>query len=99
MEIKRTTDIFIETSRQFTIRQSETAEQAFCTRCELPAPMLAVEQAADYFRLSRRRVYRIVERQTVHFAETETGAVLICLESLAAILETGAKQLTEKAGE
>jgi len=91
MEIKRTTEIIVETKRRFVVRQPETAEQFFCPHCD--EAMLAAEQAATLLATNCRDIYKIVETGAAHFIEAETGAVIICLASLAAILETGAKQL------
>lgn len=94
MEIKRKTEIFVETRRQFIISQPETDEQIFCPQC--CETMLAAEQAAAFFGMSSRLVYQFVETGAAHFDETEAGAVMICLSSLAAILDgTNEKRLTE----
>ena len=91
MEIKRTTEIFVETNRRFVIHQPETAEQFFCPNCN--EPMLGVEATAALFGISHRAVYRLIEQNTAHFAETATGAVMLCPSSLAAFLDGRAKQL------
>lgn len=84
MEIKRTTEFFIETNRRFVIHQPESAAQIFCPHCA--EPMLSAELTAAYLGISRRVVYQLIENGTAHFAETETGAVMICPSSLAEIL-------------
>jgi hypothetical protein len=94
MEIKRTTEIFVETRRQYIIRQPESAEHFFCPQCN--EPMLTAEQAAAFFQTNCRAIYRLIEANTAHFFETETGAALVCPISLAAILETCATQLPEE---
>ncbi|HEX8264676.1 MAG TPA: hypothetical protein VF596_04575 [Pyrinomonadaceae bacterium] len=82
MEIKRTTEILVETNRRFVIRRAEeSGEQLFCSRCG--EPMLAAEQAASLIGISCRAVYRHIENGNIHFAEIETGAVMICISSLA----------------
>ena len=91
MEIKRTTEIFVETKRRFVISQPENAESIFCLACD--QQMLAAEQAAALFQINCRRVYRLIETGAAHFAETKTGAALVCPSSLAASLETDAQQL------
>lgn len=83
MEIKRTTEIFVETNRRFVIHQPEAAEQIVCPNCT--EPMLAAEQIAAVFGISRRAVYQIIENETAHFAETETGILLVCTNSFAEI--------------
>jgi hypothetical protein len=81
MEIKRTVELFVETNRRFVIRQSDQTKPFFCPQCN--EPMLAAEQAALLYGIGRREVYRQVENENIHFAEIETGAVMICISSLA----------------
>jgi hypothetical protein len=98
MEIKRTTEIFVETKRRFVICQPESGEQVFCSQCaEL---MLGAEAAATLFGVSRRAVYQLVEADTTHFAENDVGAVMICASSLAAVLNNGdAKRVSDTGGD
>ena len=84
MEIKRTTEIFIETERRFVVCQPQSSEQIFCRQCT--EQMLAAETCAALFGVSRRSVYKIVENGTAHFTETESGAVMLCLPSLRAAI-------------
>jgi hypothetical protein len=94
MEIKRTTEFFVESKRRIVIRQGESLEQFLCPRCG--EPTLAAEQIAVVFGISRRRVYQLIETDAAHFAEIETGVVMICLASLTAIIESDSKQLPEE---
>ena len=92
MEIKRTTEIFVETSKQFIVRRTKNdAAPVSCPTCG--EPTLTAEQIAEVFCLSRRAVYQLIETGAAHFQEAETGAVMICLVSLREILDAGAKQL------
>ena len=84
MEIKRTTEIFVETERRFIVCQPESGEQIFCRQCA--EQMLAAETCAALFGVSRRSVYKIVETGTAHFTETESGAVMLCLRPLRAAI-------------
>lgn len=93
MEIKRKTEIFVETNRRFVIHQQEPAEQIFCPQCA--EPMLTAEQTAALFETSRRDMYRLVENSTVHFTETEAGILLVCPSSLAQISANRMKILGE----
>lgn len=84
MEIKRTTEIVVEKTRRFRIRQPETDETIACPACgEL---MLAAEICAVLFRVKCRMIYRIVEANQAHFLETETGAMFVCPQSLDAAI-------------
>ena len=97
MEIKRIIEIFVETNRRFVVRQPESDEQIVCPDCG--EAILAAEQIAIVFKISRRAVYKIVENGAAHFAETETGAVMICLSSFAAAVDGDTKQLSGTAAE
>lgn len=44
--------------------------------------MVVVEEAAMMFGLTQRRVFQLVEGGTVHFAETDAGATLVCVASM-----------------
>ena len=85
MEIKRKTEIFVETSRRFVIHGPEKAEQVVCSQCG--EPMLAAEQAAALLDVGRRTIYQTIENGTSHFFETEKGVLMVCPNSLAEYLE------------
>lgn len=80
MEIKRTTEISVEKTRRFVIRQPETDATITCPACS--EPMLVAETAAVLFRVKCRRIYQIVETGAAHFFETEAGAMFVCPSSL-----------------
>ena len=87
MEIKRTTEIFVEMKRRFIVRQPASIERILCPECgEL---MLKAEQIADLFRLTPRAVYRLIEAGAAHFVETG-AAVYICPPSLDAFISGAA---------
>jgi len=95
MEFKRTTEIFVETNRRFIIRQAdETVEQIACPKCG--EPMLAAEQLVQIFSISQRRIFQLIETGAAHFAETNTGAMMICPWSVEEILTNEKKILGEK---
>lgn len=81
MEIKRTTEIVVETERRFVVHQPEHTEQILCSKCA--DLMLTAEQAAAVFDISHRAIYQLVENGTAHFAETEAGVLFVCPRSLA----------------
>ena len=85
MEIKRKFEMLVATNRRFTIRQSPSGRQIACAKCA--EPMLTTEQAARIFGIAQRRVFQIIETGAAHFTEIETGAVLICIKSLAKFLD------------
>lgn len=90
MEIIRKTDILVETRRRFIISQPESDEQFFCPHC--PGQLISAEASAVLFNLSRRAVYRIIEKEAVHFCETENGLIFVCPESFAETLGSEAEK-------
>lgn len=92
MEIKRTTEIIVETERRVIVRQQPAqTEQVFCPNCG--ASMLSAEQVAVVFGVSQRRIFQLIETGAADFFETENGVMLICPSSLAETMEIDAKQL------
>lgn len=90
MKIKRKFEMLIETNRRYVIRQSPLGKQIICTDCG--EPMLRVEQAAVFFGIRQRRIFQIIETEAVHFTEIELSTAMICLPSLAAVLDGEARE-------
>lgn len=84
MEIKRTIELFTATNRRFVVRRQMPERQTECPGCG--GGMLTVEQVARMFGISQRTVFQFVEAGTVHFTE-EAGDLIICLRSIAEILD------------
>ena len=84
MQIKRTFETLVATKRRYVIRQTPSVEQTVCAECG--APVLRVEQAANIFGIKQRRIFQIIETDAAHYTETEAGAAMICLSSLATVL-------------
>jgi hypothetical protein len=89
MEIKRKFEMLVVTNRRYTIRQSTPGGQIACAKCG--EPMLMTEQAAGFFGVKQRRIFQIIETEAAHFTEIEAGVVMICLPSLAAVLDGEAR--------
>ncbi len=85
MEIKRKFELLAATKRRYTIRQSPSVGRIACAKCG--EPMVTTEQAAVFFDITQRRVFQIIEAGAAHFTEIETGAVMVCLPSLATVLD------------
>ena len=90
MEIKRNFEQVVVTKRRFVVRQTTSAEQTTCAECG--EPMLAIAQAAVLSGIKQSRIFQIVETGAAHFTETEAGALMICLNSLAAALESDSQK-------
>jgi hypothetical protein len=50
----------------------------------------------EVFSIKQHHIFQIIENEAAHFAETEAGAVMICMTSLAAVLD-GEQTLTPAA--
>ena len=88
MEIKRRTEITIETRERTIIRIcARQSTEAFCEECRAAQSHLSVRRAAALLRLSEMSIFRLVESRELHSTETAAGALLVCGNSLAALIE------------
>lgn len=85
MEIKRKFEMSVTATRRFIIRQSAPDKQITCATCG--EPMLRVEQAAGLFDIKQRQIFQIIEKASVHFIEDKTSSAMICITSLAEVLD------------
>ena len=85
MEIKRKFESLTVTNRRYIIRQSPPDRQIACAECG--EPMLTAEQSANIFGIKQRRIFQIIETDAAHFTEIEESALMICLTSLAVVLD------------
>ena len=83
MKDRTRTEITIETERILIIRKRKGSILTWCSTCAQQVQMIKVDEAATIARVSSRTIYRWVEAEKVHFAETPEGLLLICLSSLA----------------
>ncbi len=97
MEIKRKFEMLVATNRRYTIRQSPSVRQIACLECG--EPMLTIEQAAGLLGIRQRQIFQIIEADAAHFTETEAGALMICLNSLAAVLDCDSEKKLEEINE
>lgn len=89
---KHTTRIEVETEEFTIIRVANPqARQSWCARCEAGVVMLTPEEivgvARATFKMERfaaRAVYRLIETAILHFVETPSGDMFICLPSFLA---------------
>ena len=83
MKDRTRTEITIETERVLIVRKCKGSVLTWCSTCAQQVPMVKVDEAAIIARVSSRTIYRWVETEKIHFAETPEGLLLICLNSLA----------------
>lgn len=85
MRITRKTNVLVRTERRFVVRRQSSDETISCGECaEL---MLPVQACADFFGVSSRAIYRLIESGKIHFLETEANEIYICPASVKEILE------------
>lgn len=91
MEIKRNSEMLEVIRRRYIVRQPLSDEQKTCTTCG--EPMLTAEKSAGIFGITQRQIFQIIEANAAHYIETESGAVMICLSSVAKFLDEEREKL------
>jgi hypothetical protein len=87
MKIRRRLEMVIETQTRQVIRAESNSyrEAHWCPECAAAVVMITPE-GTGIVGATSRAIYRLVESGKVHFAETPEGTLLICLSSLAAVV-------------
>ena len=87
MKNKRCTEIKLEEYEITVIRfKGQPDVRRLCGSCGSNARHLTVSRAAKLLRISERTVFNLIEGDRVHSSETTTGALLVCRNSLDALL-------------
>lgn len=76
--------VAVKKRRVAIINRPFVAPQRSCHRCTKPSGMITPDEAAALCEVSTRTIYRWLESGTIHFSETASEGLLICLSSLAA---------------
>ncbi len=76
------TVITVETFQRTTARWRQKLKIAWCERCAAETLMLAPNEAATLLQTTARAIFRLTEAGEIHYLETETGALLVCRDSL-----------------
>ena len=98
--VPKKTEISIETHETWVIhRLGQCAEaraesQAWCQICAAAVELLTPDEAAALTGKSLRQIFRQIEQMQLHFLETPTGKILICLPSLLADAKDGKEPAT-----
>jgi hypothetical protein len=74
-------EITIETHKVFVVRR-RSSYAGWCPGCAETVEMVKPEEAAAFLQISLRRVFRRVEAESLHSAETADGALFVCHNSL-----------------
>lgn len=77
---RRKKTITIETIQRTVIYQnSNQPSKIWCEFCQTEVKMTVPNIAATILGTTEREIYRRVEQGNLHFIETETGEIFICL--------------------
>lgn len=79
---KRRTEIAFELDQIMVVKRRCGSVTGWCTRCELEVVMLTPDEAASITSATTRALYRMVDAGMIHFTETESGLIRLCLPSL-----------------
>lgn len=83
MKTKTNTKITVEKRYRTTIRIRPRNPKSFwCERCAAKTEMIAAAEAAVISGTTQLVVFRRVENGELHFFETNTGALMVCRNSL-----------------
>jgi excisionase family DNA binding protein len=93
---KRRTKITVQTERLLIIPRRNNATRLWCDRCKGPVTMISSEEASAIAGVSSRTIYRWVEAGRIHFMETDTGALRICVNSITDRLRSARSRFRDK---
>lgn len=79
---KRRVEVMIETHQTWIIRKPSPTPPLWCQQCSQPVPLVTAEEAALLVCRSTRTIYRLVEARRLHYRETPSGSLFVCLDSL-----------------
>ena len=94
MRKSRYTEIAIELDQVITITRRPPAVSDWCAACESRVVMVTLEEASALVSISVLAVVRIIDAHLVHFTETNTGVIRLCLPSLLQARPAGVPDLT-----
>ena len=83
MKIIARKEIYIERERRITTRtKGNQSFQQFCPECQIVTKFVTVDEAAFLRQTTAREIFRLVESNSIHAADTNEGSLLVCLASL-----------------
>jgi hypothetical protein len=82
MKNRSKTEITVETRRILAIKRRSRPALEWCPECGGQSEMVTPDEAAILRRVSSRAIYVAIEAEELHFIETQSGLILICLRSL-----------------
>ena len=81
----KSVEVAVQKREVVIINRPFVSPQKSCDRCTEPSGLITPDEAAALFDVSTRTIYRWLETGAIHFSETATEGLLICLSSRAAI--------------
>lgn len=82
MRKSRRAEITIEVDQVITVRRQRRVGNNWCSDCGSEVMMLTPDEATSVVSLGTRAIFRMIDANQVHFAETRSGLVRLCLPSL-----------------
>ena len=76
MRITRKTNITVTTEQKFIVQKQTAKEIVCCEQCR--AEMISAHVSAEFFGISSREIYRLIEAGKIHFVETDRNEIYIC---------------------
>lgn len=85
---RRRTAVTIELDQIMCVRRRSGAVSGWCSGCEAEVVMLTPDEAASVTTARTRALYRLIDAGEIHFLETQTGLIRLCLPSLLDVLRS-----------
>jgi hypothetical protein len=79
---KRRTEIAFELEQVLVVQRRCGSAAGWCAGCAGEVVMLTPDEAASITSATTRGLYRMVDAGMIHFTETESGLIRLCLPSL-----------------
>jgi len=79
---KRRTEFAFELEQILIVKRRRGTVSGACSDCAGDVVMLSPDEAASITTVTTRALYRLVEAGMIHFTETQTGLIRVCLPSL-----------------
>lgn len=76
----------VRTERKFVVRRQISEQLISCEKCR--EQMVSAQFSADFFGVSSRMIYRLIESSEIHFAETDANEIYVCPVSVERALKT-----------
>jgi hypothetical protein len=78
----RRTEVTVETDEFFIKRTVRAAAMGWCPQCGTRVRMASPDEAAKIAGITPRTLYRWIEIRNLHFLESASGALSICVPSV-----------------